>query len=187
MRKSTKELLAESLEDLVSKKSFEKITVKEIAENCGVTTTTFYNHFMDKYELMTYNHRRNLEMSVMNSKKNKGTFYDLVLDNICFVGDHSEYITNVSANTHGRDYYGFRAWNYGIELAERYLAKNFPDLEITEDIHFLIEFYLSAATHQTQKWASTGMKMSREKLAELIVDAMPLKLRPYFIGSSDKK
>lgn len=50
-KKSTPELFKESLFDLLSDRPFEEITVTQIAENCGVSQRTFYNHFRDKYHL----------------------------------------------------------------------------------------------------------------------------------------
>ncbi len=52
VQKTTKEILAESIQELAASKSVEKITIKEITQNCGMTSTTFYNHFSDKYELL---------------------------------------------------------------------------------------------------------------------------------------
>lgn len=51
---STKKLIANSFLELSKLKSLDKITVKDIAANCGITKTTFYNHFCDKYDLMMW-------------------------------------------------------------------------------------------------------------------------------------
>ena len=45
IRQTTKELLAASLQELAQNKSIDKITIREIAQNCQLTSTTFYNHF----------------------------------------------------------------------------------------------------------------------------------------------
>ncbi len=42
VRQTTKELLAASLKDLAQFKPVDKITVKELAKNCGLTAPTFY-------------------------------------------------------------------------------------------------------------------------------------------------
>ena len=55
-RKATKEILAESLQELAQKKNIEKITVKEITDNCGFSTTTFYRLFHDKYDLIMWDY-----------------------------------------------------------------------------------------------------------------------------------
>ena len=53
-RKTTKEILAESFQELALKKNVERITVKEITDNCQLSTTTFYRLFKDKYDLDNY-------------------------------------------------------------------------------------------------------------------------------------
>ncbi len=50
-RKTSKEILADSLSQLLQGKPFDKITVTEIAANCGIAKRTFYYYFKDKYEL----------------------------------------------------------------------------------------------------------------------------------------
>ena len=39
--------------DMLSKKSFEKITVKSICENADISRITFYSHYDDKYDLVS--------------------------------------------------------------------------------------------------------------------------------------
>ena len=47
----TKRFLALTLKKLMETQSFEKISVSEICEVCGVSRKTFYYHFQDKYSL----------------------------------------------------------------------------------------------------------------------------------------
>ena len=47
-RKTTKEILGESIHELAAKKPVDKITVREIVENCGLSSASFYHHFHDK-------------------------------------------------------------------------------------------------------------------------------------------
>ncbi len=54
MALATKRLLADSLRQLLEKKPLEKITVKEIVENCGVNRQTFYYNFQDIYDLVEW-------------------------------------------------------------------------------------------------------------------------------------
>lgn len=60
IRQTTKELLAASLQELAQNKSIDKITIREIAQNCQLTSTTFYNHFQDKYALLAWIYHREL-------------------------------------------------------------------------------------------------------------------------------
>ena len=54
MSTTTKRALANSLKKLLSKKTLDKITVKEITDDCGVNRQTFYYHFQDIYDLMEW-------------------------------------------------------------------------------------------------------------------------------------
>ena len=53
-KKDVEQALADSLKELVQKMPFEKITIKKITDGAGVIRVTFYNHFQDKYDLLTY-------------------------------------------------------------------------------------------------------------------------------------
>ena len=65
-RLSTKELLAESLKELAKFKAVDKITIKELTKNCGLTSPTFYNNFRDKYDLMAWIYNQKVEASLKN-------------------------------------------------------------------------------------------------------------------------
>ena len=66
VQQSTKELLAESLKELAKFKAVDKITIKELTQNCGLTSPTFYNHFHDKYDLMAWIYNQKVEESIKN-------------------------------------------------------------------------------------------------------------------------
>ncbi|WP_373154102.1 TetR/AcrR family transcriptional regulator C-terminal domain-containing protein [Clostridium sp. AUH-JLR23] len=53
-KNNTKDLLADSLRDLMLKKPFEKITIKQICDATGVIRIVFYNYFSDKYAALEY-------------------------------------------------------------------------------------------------------------------------------------
>lgn len=50
----TKRALSESLFNLLSEKLFSAITVNMICDKALVHRTTFYKHFYDKYDLLSY-------------------------------------------------------------------------------------------------------------------------------------
>lgn len=50
-RKLSREYIAESAIELISKYPVDQVTVTQIAKNCKTSTRTFYNYFQDKYDL----------------------------------------------------------------------------------------------------------------------------------------
>ena len=55
--KRTRQLLQQALMELMAEKSFQAITVRDIAERATVNRVTFYAHFEDKYALLEYTMR----------------------------------------------------------------------------------------------------------------------------------
>ena len=54
MSQPTKRALAASLKHLLLQKPLNKITINDIAEDCGISRMTFYYHFKDIYDLVEW-------------------------------------------------------------------------------------------------------------------------------------
>ena len=50
MSQITKRAIEQSLKNLLAKKPLTKITINDIAEDCGINRMTFYYHFKDIYD-----------------------------------------------------------------------------------------------------------------------------------------
>ncbi|MBU5626917.1 TetR/AcrR family transcriptional regulator C-terminal domain-containing protein [Oscillibacter sp. MSJ-2] len=60
MAQTTKRALADSMKKLLAKSPLDKITVKDLVEDCGVNRQTFYYHFHDVYDLVEWIFREEL-------------------------------------------------------------------------------------------------------------------------------
>lgn len=56
----TKNALADSLKKLMTQKPINKISIREITDDCGFKRLTFYYHFEDIYDLLKWTLRREL-------------------------------------------------------------------------------------------------------------------------------
>lgn len=50
----TKKAIAKGFKELMEHKTFDKITVSDITQHCGLNRQTFYYHFTDKYALLNW-------------------------------------------------------------------------------------------------------------------------------------
>ena len=50
----TKYKLAEAMKECMKTSKVDAITVKQLAENCGLTRQTFYRNFLDKFDLINW-------------------------------------------------------------------------------------------------------------------------------------
>ena len=51
-KRTTKQLIEESISDLLQKEPFDSITVTDIISNCNISRRTFYYYFKDKFDLV---------------------------------------------------------------------------------------------------------------------------------------
>jgi len=58
MHINTKEHLSNALIRELQQTPVDKITIQTIADDCGLTRQTFYNHFADIYELVEWTAKR---------------------------------------------------------------------------------------------------------------------------------
>ena len=91
MSEITKRALENSLKSLLLKKPFTKITINDIAEDCGINRMTFYYHFKDIYDLVEWScledARRALEAKKTHDTWQEGllNIFDEVLKNKPFI------------------------------------------------------------------------------------------------------
>jgi probable dihydroxyacetone kinase regulator len=142
---NTKKTLSASLKKFLAAKTFSKVTVSEIIEDCGVNRKTFYYHFDDIYALLKWM----LEQEAINIVKQ----FDLVVDyeeSMMFIRDYIEQNDHVLRNIYnsvGRDelkrffYADFVGMIHGVvEQAEKEW-----DTHVPEDFQeFLCHFYSEA-------------------------------------------
>ncbi len=65
--KRTRKLLQQTLFDLMQEKSFDAITVQDIAERSTLNRATFYAHFEDKYDLLDSTMREGFEQTLASA------------------------------------------------------------------------------------------------------------------------
>ena len=71
----TKEIIIQTLLELLSEKSMAKITVRDIVERCGINRNTFYYHFRDIPDVMCFTMKREID-KVMSTQLEVGSFWD---------------------------------------------------------------------------------------------------------------
>ena len=76
---SVKEILANGMLELCEIKSLEKITIKELLIKTGVSRQTFYNHFLDKNDLIQYIYLSKIIPEYSDNQVENMNFHDSLL------------------------------------------------------------------------------------------------------------
>ena len=137
IRPTTKELLAASLQELAALKSIDKITVREIAQNCGFTAKTFYNHFQDKYDLIAWIYSSSAE-KIMNRIGVGGyEWRDSLRDGFKYFLDNREFLKNLIANTGGQDSFINYVARFNVKILSEYIQRENNFDELPRDLEIL--------------------------------------------------
>lgn len=94
MSKTTKRALEASLKNLLLQKPLDKITINDIAEDCGISRMTFYYHFKDIYDLVEWACVEDATLA-LKGKKTYDTWQEGFLNIFQAVQDNKPFIMNV--------------------------------------------------------------------------------------------
>lgn len=94
MSQITKRALEQSLKNLLLKKPLTKITINDIAEDCGINRMTFYYHFKDIYDLVEWSCLEDARKA-LEEKKTHDTWQQGLLQIFNAVRENKPFIMNV--------------------------------------------------------------------------------------------
>lgn len=175
MSQITKRALEQSLKNLLLKKPLTKITVGDIAEECGINRMTFYYHFKDIYDLVEWSCLEDAKKA-LDEKKTYETWQQGLLQIFEAVQENKPFILNVYRCVHR-------------EQVERYLQPLVDQLlldvlneeigEMTlrdEDKQFIAQIYSYIFIGLMLDWIKDDMRADPQqivdRLAKLIKGSM---------------
>ena len=176
---TTKEIIARSLVRLATKKSIDKITIQEIAADSGLTKTTFYNHFRDKYDLIAWSYAEPMRKIKDRIGREDYTLHDAIMDTLRYLGENRKFILNALKNSSGQNYFLHHVARVHSALlcevvtAESGVAGTSPKMEA------LIKLYIYGVAQMICEWMLDGMPIPAEEFAALLEEGMPEGLKPY--------
>lgn len=178
-RKTAKEILAESFRELAETKPIDKITVKEIAGNCGYSSATFYRQFQDKYDLIAWAYSRDMEQIVGQIAFDEVSWRQVVRDAADYYSEHKEYMTNLLLHTSGYDSFisNMTEINYSCMKKQILEASGFDELD--EQTDMVIRSYVMGAICLSAEWILGRYSVGPDELAEIYDRALPDLLKKY--------
>lgn len=169
----TKYIFAQSIKDLMAKQSLDKITVTDIVKHSGMTRQTFYRYFQDKYDLVNWYFEKLADKS-FRQIGNSSTLRDGLIQKFTFLLNDKIFFMQAF---HSKDYNNVENYDYQciLEFYKNIIKKKIG--KIPKDVMFLLEMYCHGSITMTVEWAIRGMEESPEVIADLLIDALPLKLK----------
>ena len=161
MSEITKKALAESLKKLLSKNKLNKITIKEITEDCGVNRQTFYYHFKDIYDLLEWIYKNEVIQEI-EEKTTYETWQQGFLYIFEYILKNKEFVKN-TYNSISREYLLRFIYLQTNKLLIDFIDKESEGMNIkVEDKKFMADFYKYGFVGILQEWIEDGMKEEPE-------------------------
>lgn len=165
MSQTTKRALEASLKNLLLKKPLNKITINDIAEDCGINRMTFYYHFKDIYDLIEWCCVEDAAKA-LNGKKTYDTWQQGFLNIFNAVLDNKPFIVNVyhSVSREQVEMYLYKV-TYGLLIGvveEQSAGMSVRD----EDKQFIADFYKYAFVGIMLNWIRNDMKEDPQSIIE---------------------
>lgn len=176
----TKFVLAQSLRDIMRTTPLDKVTVRQIVENCSTTRQTFYRNFKDKYELVTWYFDK-LVQETFGRVGVSMTLREGLIKKLTSMQEDKLFFTSAFSSS---DYNNLLDYDYAC------VRKFYGDIAskkgvMSEKTAFLLDLYCHGAMNMIALWAKGGMETPAEQLTDMLIEAMPELLKACLCEPSD--
>ena len=174
MSDDTKMIIVSALKKLSLKKPIEKITVSDITAESGLSRQTFYRQFEDKYALLNWYFDMILKESFNQMGEGK-TLKECLDKKFKYIDEERVFFKEAFRLD---DMNSLKEHDFRL-IYEFYLNRIYEKTheEVDDNIRFLLEMYCNGSVFMTSKWL---MNDEENDIVDLLIEAMPLKLRELF-------
>lgn len=163
MAKQTQKFIMSTFMQLLEGESLDKITVRDIVEECEINRNTFYYHYSDIYDLLDDVFRVETEKFMSEDIDENTTFGEEYERAACFVLKYKRAILHIY-DSKKRDVLQNYLETLAFSFISRFVKKEadgygLPD----EDIDYITGFYTHAIVGNTLGWIKRKLPSGQEK------------------------
>ena len=190
MTQFTSKAIEESFIRLLNERPLDKITIKDIVDDCGISRNTFYYHFQDKYDLVNWIFRtesaaflakaptrdnwQDILRGLCRYFEENRAFYRNALDGFIsaarFALENKRLVYHIY-NSVSRERVERYLYSIAGEVMRLYVSRITEQVEhaahkkvFPEDQKMVVDFYKFALVGMILDWLNTGMKKDPEGL-----------------------
>ena len=171
MANTTKQALEASLKRLMLKRPLDKITIRDLTEDCGISRMAFYYHFKDIYDLVEWACIEDAA-AALQGKKTCDTWQEGLLQIFEAVLENKPFILN-AYRCISRDQMERFLFQLTYGLIRGVVDEKSEGTAISEaDKTFIAEFYKYSFVGVLLDWIRQGMAADHRLIAEKIAVTM---------------
>ena len=186
MINQTKQILEESLKKLMLQKPLDKITIRDLTEDCNISRMAFYYHFKDIYDLVEWSC---LEDATRAQKKKKtyDTWSEGLVQIFDAVYENKPFILN-AYRCISRDQIESFLFHLTSDLLMNVVEEKAEGTSISEeDRRFIADFYKYSFVGVMLDWIKKGMKENYHEIVNDICITMSGNIKNSLQNFADSK
>ena len=157
MSQLTKRAIEASFIKLLNEKPFDKITVKDIVEECGINRNTFYYHFQDIYDLLSqlFDAEAN---KILSSEMTVVSLEDSIVEATQFVLQNKRAIYHIYRSINRESLYLYLCKTVGA-IFSKFVRAQAEGLTVSDvDFRIIISMAKYAIVGAVFEWLENDMK-----------------------------
>ena len=151
----TKERIAAAFKKLMIQGPFDGITITDITDECGLNRLTFYYHFQDKYDLMSWIFYKEI-IEPLKGNVNADNWADMLYSALKTLKDDSDFYC--SSITYDRVELRTYIYDVSEEIMSDVIHDITKEVDVAEEeIEFMSKFFSHGLAGMLFDWISSGM------------------------------
>ena len=163
MAQFTQKAIVESLIKLLNERPLDKITIKDIVEDCGINRNTFYYHFEDIPSLVKQILNAEAE-KVLLKQETVVSWEEGFIEGAQFALQNKKVVYHIYTSVRRAEVEKYLYHVAGDVMRQYVEAAAAGSKAKEEDKKLIADFYKSALVGMTLDWLNSGMKYAPEPL-----------------------
>ena len=172
--------LFSALYTLMQKSLLEDISVGQILDEARVSRSSFYRHYLDKYDLLIRSYTRLLDSTYLQCLAGR-EYLDASRALVRVLYQHSAFFRN-ALWSEGPNSLSVYICNISIDMIAELLIRHGLNMKVDIRLRYAVESYVYGTYRVMQEWARDGMPYPPDELTSLFVELIPEKLKPYLLS-----
>lgn len=181
---NVKNILANALLELCEVNSLESMTIKQLLDKTGVSRQTFYNHFIDKNDLIQYVYDTKI-VPDFNDENMNMNFYESLLITFQNMNKYHKFMKQ-ACMMEGQNCLKDYIFEHCKEFDLKWHQELYGTEPMPEPLKFATIYHATASSSMTLSWILSDMPASCEEMAKMIVQMRGIGMDSLFKDSKAK-
>lgn len=165
-------IFSQALESLLTEKNFKDITVSDILAKSGLSRSTFYRFFSDKYELATWPYREFVETKILGHPDVWNKSEALTSDMVNHLYENKDYYQKIASYSGQNSL--FEEIRHIAKHADLIALQEKTGRKISEDNEFFVSLIAAGLAALINDWLLSGCLIPPEKFIHLLNQSNPI-------------